>query len=234
MEGTGLTTSRRNQATAAALAPRSMQWPTTVRPLSTLTPTTLVVNPTQPTFACACCRHPRAQRTGHPIHPTYAADPYDLQLQPLILLVGTAHRRPHVEAGLRQRHVRLGGARPAQRHRARWVAHPCVMRHVLVVPTDDALCRCGVGLDTALQPNQSIKHVPFIEELLSFATDKDANGNGNTLLTKRDMSRIQGKRRADAKATNKAYTLSFFHKVFGSSKCVSRCRPGLGLTWPFW
>lgn len=39
-------------------------------------------------------------------------------------------------------------------------------------------------------------------------------------MTKSDMSRIQGKRRAEAKATNKAYTLSLFHKLFGSSKYV--------------
>jgi len=70
-------------------------------------------------------------------------------------------------------------------------------------------------LDTALQPNQAIKHVAFIEELLSFATGKDADGK--PLLTERDMSRIQGKRRAEAKVTNKQYTMSLYHKLFGSS-----------------
>ncbi|KAH0831214.1 Chloroperoxidase [Lanmaoa asiatica] len=70
-------------------------------------------------------------------------------------------------------------------------------------------------LDTALQPNQSMKHHAFIEELLSFATGKDADGK--PLLTKKDMSRITGKRRAEAKATNKDYTMSLFHKIFGSS-----------------
>ncbi|KAF8558699.1 Cloroperoxidase [Imleria badia] len=70
-------------------------------------------------------------------------------------------------------------------------------------------------LDTALQPNQSVKHEAFIEELLSFATGKDADGN--PLLTKSDMSRIMGKRRAEAKVTNKAYTTSLYHRVFGSA-----------------
>jgi len=70
-------------------------------------------------------------------------------------------------------------------------------------------------LDTALQPKQSTIHIPFIEELLSFATGKDAQER--SLLTKKDMSRILGKRRAEAKARNKDYTLSMFHKVFGSA-----------------
>ncbi|KAG9307986.1 Chloroperoxidase [Chiua virens] len=70
-------------------------------------------------------------------------------------------------------------------------------------------------LDTAIERNQSAKHVPFIEELLSFATGKDTEGKA--LLTKRDMSRIMGKRRAEAKATNKDYSTSLFHKIFGSS-----------------
>ncbi|KAF8550088.1 hypothetical protein OG21DRAFT_1488031 [Imleria badia] len=51
-------------------------------------------------------------------------------------------------------------------------------------------------LDTALQPNQSVKHVPFIEYLVSFATGKYAGGK--TLLTKRDMARMLGKRRPEA------------------------------------
>jgi len=70
-------------------------------------------------------------------------------------------------------------------------------------------------LDTALTPAQSTQHVPFIEELLSFATGKDAEGR--EILTIKDMSRILGKRRAEAKATNKDYTLSLFHKIFGSA-----------------
>ncbi|KAG1769790.1 Chloroperoxidase [Suillus occidentalis] len=70
-------------------------------------------------------------------------------------------------------------------------------------------------LDTALEPNQSMKHVPFIEELLAAPTGKDKNGN--VVLTTRDLSRILGKRRAVARATNNDFSLSFFHKVFGSA-----------------
>jgi hypothetical protein len=75
------------------------------------------------------------------------------------------------------------------------------------------------GLDTALEPNQSMKHIPFIEELLAAPTGKDKNGN--VVLTTKDLSRILGKRRAVARAVNKDFTLSFFHKIFGSSKYVS-------------
>lgn len=74
------------------------------------------------------------------------------------------------------------------------------------------------GLDRALQPNQAVPHLPFIEELLSFATGKDAAGN--PLLTARDLSRILGKRRAESKAMNKEYNLQFSHRLFGSAKCV--------------
>jgi hypothetical protein len=58
--------------------------------------------------------------------------------------------------------------------------------------------------------------VPFIEELLAAPTGKDKNGNN--VLTTRDLSRILGKRRAVARATNKDFSLSFFHKIFGSAK----------------
>ncbi|KAN0094621.1 Chloroperoxidase [Tylopilus felleus] len=70
-------------------------------------------------------------------------------------------------------------------------------------------------LDTALQPKQWIKHDAFIQELLSFATGKDADGKA--LLTIHDTSRILGKRRAEAKATNKDYTLNLYHRIFGST-----------------
>ncbi|KAG2134793.1 Chloroperoxidase [Suillus clintonianus] len=70
-------------------------------------------------------------------------------------------------------------------------------------------------LDTALEPDQSAKHIPFIEELLESATGKDEKGND--ILTTKDLSRILGKRRAVARATNSEFSLSFFHKVFGSS-----------------
>ncbi|KAG2159330.1 Chloroperoxidase [Suillus bovinus] len=70
-------------------------------------------------------------------------------------------------------------------------------------------------LDTALQPNQSTKHIPFIEELLEASTGKDQYGNN--VLTTKDLSGILGKRRAVARATNREFSLSFFHRMFGSA-----------------
>ncbi|KAL4061672.1 Chloroperoxidase [Scleroderma citrinum] len=70
-------------------------------------------------------------------------------------------------------------------------------------------------LDAAFEKKQGEKHVPYIEELLSFATGKD--NDNRTTLTISDMSRILGKRRAECKAANKEYSLSRFHKVFGSA-----------------
>ncbi|KAI6126785.1 Chloroperoxidase [Pisolithus sp. B1] len=54
-------------------------------------------------------------------------------------------------------------------------------------------------LDTALQPDQSRIHKPFIEDLFSFATGKYKE---QPMLTIKDMSRFSGKRRAEARATN--------------------------------
>ncbi|KAG1871448.1 hypothetical protein F4604DRAFT_1926181 [Suillus subluteus] len=62
-------------------------------------------------------------------------------------------------------------------------------------------------LDAALQPDQSIKHVPFIEELLAAATGKDEDGND--LITAKDLSRMLGKRRAIA------------HAIFGSTNAAT-------------
>ncbi|KAN0081431.1 Chloroperoxidase [Tylopilus felleus] len=70
-------------------------------------------------------------------------------------------------------------------------------------------------MDMALQPNQAAPHPALIDDLFSFATGKDAAGN--LLLTHKDMSRILGKRRVEAKATNKEYSLSFAHRLFASS-----------------
>ena len=73
-----------------------------------------------------------------------------------------------------------------------------------------------LGLDAAFQQKQGEKHIPFVEELLTFATGKDKEGR--TLLTISDMSKILGKRRSECRANNKEFSLSFFHKVFGSAK----------------
>ncbi|KAG2340767.1 Cloroperoxidase [Suillus weaverae] len=74
-------------------------------------------------------------------------------------------------------------------------------------------------LDSALERKQSTKHVPFIEELLAAATGKDKNGN--TVITTRDLSRMLGKRRAVARAVNKEFSLSLFHKIFGSTNAAT-------------
>lgn len=73
-------------------------------------------------------------------------------------------------------------------------------------------------LDTALQPDQSKIHRPFIEDLLSFATGKDKE---QPMLTIKDMSRYSGKRRAEARATNPMFTLDLSHKLFGSTNTAT-------------
>jgi hypothetical protein len=74
------------------------------------------------------------------------------------------------------------------------------------------------GLDTALQPDQSVKHVPFLEEMLALSTVKDKHGNA--ILTTKDFAKISGKRRAVARAVNKEFSLALSHKIFASTKYV--------------
>ncbi|KAG1732731.1 Chloroperoxidase [Suillus lakei] len=76
-----------------------------------------------------------------------------------------------------------------------------------------------IRLDSAYEQKQSIKHVPFIEELLEAATGKDKNGNN--VLTTKDLSRLLGKRRAVARAINREFSLSLFHKIFGSTNAAT-------------
>ena len=72
------------------------------------------------------------------------------------------------------------------------------------------------GDDTALQPDQGKPTVHIIKGLLAFATGKDEDGNG--VLTIPDLSRYSGARREQAKLTNKEFTMTKAHKIFGSSK----------------
>ncbi|THH09015.1 heme-thiolate peroxidase [Phellinidium pouzarii] len=65
--------------------------------------------------------------------------------------------------------------------------------------------------DSLLQPDQSKPALDLIDDLLSSAT-----GPNNTLTT-HDLSVVSGRRRREARATNSSFTLSTFHKVFGSS-----------------
>jgi len=69
--------------------------------------------------------------------------------------------------------------------------------------------------DVALQKDQGTPHIPFIQELLSSASGKSKDGSA--LLTVDDLARFSAKRRADAKVSDPEFSLSLFHKVFGSS-----------------
>jgi hypothetical protein len=70
--------------------------------------------------------------------------------------------------------------------------------------------------DAALVPDQGKPDVGLVESLLKEATGKTPDGS--PLLTIPDLSRALSKRRIDARRTNKAYTESLFHNIFGSSK----------------
>jgi len=69
--------------------------------------------------------------------------------------------------------------------------------------------------DLYFQPNQGVPHLPYVKELLESATGKDKEGN--VILTPADLSRISSIRRAEARAKNPEFSLTEFHKIFGSS-----------------
>ncbi|KAF8816280.1 Cloroperoxidase [Phlegmacium glaucopus] len=73
--------------------------------------------------------------------------------------------------------------------------------------------------DSALVPDQGKPHKPFVKELLASATGKDKDGN--PILTSKDLAAYSSKRRVDARASNTAFTLSLFHKIFGSSNSAT-------------
>lgn len=70
--------------------------------------------------------------------------------------------------------------------------------------------------DAAIQPDQGKPDLELVDQLLKEATGKTPEGT--PLLTKADLSRALSKRRADARRTNKDYSESFFHNMFGSAK----------------
>jgi hypothetical protein len=78
--------------------------------------------------------------------------------------------------------------------------------------------RHKIGQDTKYDPDQGKPYLPFINELLSSASGKDQDGN--LLLTAADVSRYLGQRRSESRANNPDFTLTHFHKMFGSSKYV--------------
>ncbi|KAI0701842.1 chloroperoxidase-like protein [Cytidiella melzeri] len=65
--------------------------------------------------------------------------------------------------------------------------------------------------DVRVQPDQGKPCVRLVEELLESGTGPDGD------LTHADLARISGKRRAESKAANGQFSLSLFHKLFGSS-----------------
>ena len=96
--------------------------------------------------------------------------------------------------------------------------------------------------DAALVPDQGAPDQQLVDQLLSEATGKAPDGGAE--LTIPDLSRgtyhkrtvmllvsselcadhsttALSKRRADARKTNKQYAETFFHNVFGASKCVA-------------
>jgi len=66
--------------------------------------------------------------------------------------------------------------------------------------------------DMALVPDQGAPDQALVDQLLA-----EASGEDGKLLTKKDLSRALSKRRADARKTNKEYSESFFHNMFGSA-----------------
>lgn len=70
--------------------------------------------------------------------------------------------------------------------------------------------------DVALVPDQGKPDLGLVEDLLAEATGTMADGTKQ--LTIPDLSRALAKRRVDARKTNKAYSESFFHNMFGSAK----------------
>jgi hypothetical protein len=72
-----------------------------------------------------------------------------------------------------------------------------------------------VRRDLYFEKDQSVIHVPYVEELLNSATGKDKDGN--TILTIDDLAKISQRRRAESDAENPEYSLDKFHGTFGNS-----------------
>lgn len=70
--------------------------------------------------------------------------------------------------------------------------------------------------DAALVADQGVPDQELVDDLLNVATGKCEDGSPR--MTIPDLSRALGKRRADARKSNRAYTESFFHNMFGSAK----------------
>ncbi|KAH6647005.1 Chloroperoxidase [Truncatella angustata] len=69
--------------------------------------------------------------------------------------------------------------------------------------------------DAALAPDQGRPDQQLVDDLLREATGTMPDGSPR--LTKSDLSKALSKRRANARRTNKDYSESFFHNMFGSA-----------------
>lgn len=72
--------------------------------------------------------------------------------------------------------------------------------------------------DMALVQDQGRPDQDLVDAFLKEATETMPDGSPR--LSKADMSRALSKRRAEARKTNKEYSETFFHNVFGSAKYV--------------
>jgi hypothetical protein len=88
----------------------------------------------------------------------------------------------------------------------------------------------STGEDVYYCPDQSKIAVPLIEQLLAYASGKDAEGK--PLLTPKDLSQALSQRRADVEPPipipadvqppiNPKFSTTFRHRLFGSAKFVS-------------
>lgn len=79
--------------------------------------------------------------------------------------------------------------------------------------------------DAAHEPNQGKPDIELVEQLLGSAT---GGSEDSRVLTRKDLSAILSRRRAECRLSNSNYSETFFHKGFGSAKYVtpapsSRC-----------
>jgi hypothetical protein len=70
--------------------------------------------------------------------------------------------------------------------------------------------------DAALQPDQGKPDLELVHQLLQEATGTFPDGTPR--LTKEDLSRALSRRRVEARKSNKDYSESLFHNMFGSAK----------------
>ena len=71
-------------------------------------------------------------------------------------------------------------------------------------------------MDAHEDPDQGKISQELVERVLACGTGPGGN------LTPKDLSRLLGQRRVESKRTNPSYSQALIHKLFGSSKCVSR------------